>query len=272
MIDAIVSGIARTPIACEGKASHCRDAGNAVVGGYVYRGTEIPSLIGQYVYGDYGSGRIWTLPANSNSPIPNILLESGLTMPSFAEGADGELYAFDIVHGSIFRLAPGPAPSASGPSAASIPEKLSQTGCMLAGDPTQPGPSLIPYDVTSPLWSDGADKARWMALPAGGKISVRPNGDWDLPIGTVLVKTFSLAGKRVETRLFMRHDDGGWAGYSYEWNALETDATLLPSSKTKSVGAQTWTFPSRGQCMTCHNGAAGGSIGLETAQLDRPFT
>jgi hypothetical protein len=69
----------------------------------------------------------------------------------------------------------------------------------------------------------------------------------------------------------MRHDDGGWAGYTYEWNDLETDATLLPAGKVKPVngGAQLWTYPSRPQCMQCHNAATGGTIGLEEAQLNR---
>ena len=119
-----------------------------------------------------------------------------------------------------------------------------------------------------PLWSDGADKERCLALPPGGKISVREDGDWDLPIGTVLVKHFRLQGKLVETRLFMHHDDGDWGGYSYEWNEAQTEATLLPGAKIKTVGTQQWLFPSRSQCMQCHTSAAGRSLGLETPQLN----
>ena len=65
-----------------------------------------------------------------------------------------------------------------------------------------------------------------MALPDGKQITVMPDGDFDFPNGTVLMKTFSVGGKRAETRLFMRHDDGGWAGYTYEWNDDGKDATL----------------------------------------------
>ena len=89
-----------------------------------------------------------------------------------------------------------------------------------------------------------------MALPDGGQIHVNDDGDWDLPIGTVLMKEFSLGGKRVETRLLVHHDDGDWAGYSYEWSDDQTDATLLPASKTKDLGnGQTWYFPSRTDCL-----------------------
>ncbi|NJN53042.1 MAG: hypothetical protein HC809_16040 [Gammaproteobacteria bacterium] len=82
-----------------------------------------------------------------------------------------------------------------------------------------------------PLWSDNADKERWLALPPGGRIRVAEDGDWELPIGSVLVKHFRLGARLVETRLFMRHDDGDWGGYSYEWDEVESDATLLPGAK-----------------------------------------
>jgi mono/diheme cytochrome c family protein len=90
----------------------------------------------------------------------------------------------------------------------------------------------------------------------------------ELPEGSVLVKTFLLGGTRVETRLFMRHPDGVWAGYSYEWNDAQTDATLLDGSLAKEVAGRTWYFPSRAECLRCHTSAAGRTLGLETAQLN----
>jgi uncharacterized repeat protein (TIGR03806 family) len=130
---------------------------------------------------------------------------------------------------------------------------------------------LIPYDVISPLWSDGAEKSRWMALPEGATVAIGPDGDFDYPNGTVLMKLFRMGERRVETRLLMRHDDGSWAGYSYAWNDEQTDATLLASAKTSSFGDQIWSFPSRSQCLQCHTKAAGGALGPETAQLNRDF-
>jgi uncharacterized repeat protein (TIGR03806 family) len=96
-------------------------------------------------------------------------------------------------------------------------------------------------------------------------------GHLDLPIGSVLMKTFSLGGKRIETRLFVHHADGDWAGYTYEWNDAETDATLLPSSKSKAVGAQTWTYPSRSDCFSCHSGTAKRTLGMELGQLNGDY-
>src|SRR5262249_37860974 len=78
--------------------------------------------------------------------------------------------------------------------------------------------------------------------------------------------------KRVETRLYMRHDDGGWAGYSYEWLDDQSDAVLLPSSKARPLGSQTWYYPSRADCTRCHNDAAGHTLGPEIGQLNGDFT
>ena len=115
-------------------------------------------------------------------------------------------------------------------------------------------------------------QAALAALPAGGKlIHVSSDGDWDLPIGTVLIKEFSVGGKRVETRLFVRHDDGDWAGYSYEWDDDRRDATLLPASQDQGCSATARAGTSRAAPTAC--GATrrppGRTLGLETAQMNR---
>ena len=69
----------------------------------------------------------------------------------------------------------------------------------------------------------------------------------------------------------MRHPDGVWAGYTYEWNDTETAATRVRGGKAKTVGSQTWIYPSEGECMQCHTAAAGFSLGLETGQMNRDF-
>jgi uncharacterized repeat protein (TIGR03806 family) len=244
--------------------------GNCVIGGYVYRGSAIPSLVGTYIYGDNGVGAVWALTFDpiTGKGVPVLLGNSGTNPSSFGEGVDGEIYLVPYGTPSVIRkLVPTASP---GPS--SFPEKLSQTGCVDTGDATKPASGLIPYDVNTPLWSDGASKRRWLALPDGGKVHINDDGDFAFPIGTVLMKEFSLGGKRVETRLFMRHSDGDWAGYSYEWNDAGTDATLLPASLTKDVNGQTWLFPSRDQCLECHTLAAGRALGPEIIQLDRDYT
>ncbi len=68
--------------------------GNAIIGGYVYHGSSIPGILGDYIYGDYGSGRIWALAENGTN---TQLIDSGLTISSFGLDENGELYicAFD---------------------------------------------------------------------------------------------------------------------------------------------------------------------------------
>jgi uncharacterized repeat protein (TIGR03806 family) len=242
--------------------------GKSITGGVVYRGKSIPAFVGTYLYADYVTQGIWslTLDPNGGSPIVTQLNQSGPNggWVGFGEDNDGEVYLVDI-YGTIYKLVADDAP----PPTNGFPDKLSKTGCVDPGDATKPASGLIPYQPHSPLWSDGADKERWLALPDGAKITIQPDGDFDLPIGSVLVKSFEVSGKLVETRLLVRHDDGGWAGYTYEWDADGKDATLLPSSKAKPVGnGQNWYYPSRAECLTCHTGAAGRTLGLEIGQLN----
>ncbi len=240
--------------------------GQSVTGGFVYRGTAIPGLVGSYIFADYEIGTIWALSFDpgTGAPVVTEISPPGETISSFGEGNDGEIYVIQYMTGRIMKMVP-----AGSPPVDTFPDLLSETGCVDAANPRNPAAGLIPYDVNAPLWSDGADKRRWLAIPDGTQITVNADGDWDLPNGSVLMKEFRLGGKRIETRLFVRHSDGGWAGYTYEWNAAETEATLLPAGKTAVVGSQSWAFPSRAECLSCHSEAAGRSLGPETQQLNR---
>ncbi|HVZ87015.1 MAG TPA: hypothetical protein VHG72_08595 [Polyangia bacterium] len=174
--------------------------------------------------------------------------------------------------------------------------QLSATGCVDPNNPTQPAPSMIPYEVNSPLWSDGAAKQRFMAIPDDALISVKdctrdpgacapladggttqPEGHWSLPVGSVLMKNFLFGGKLLETRLFMSYP-GMWIGYSYQWNADQTDATIVDQDGLTTTiqngdgGTQSWYFPSRNDCFQCHNATFGNSLGTETRQLNRTIT
>jgi hypothetical protein len=173
---------------------------------------------------------------------------------------------------------------------------LSATGCVDPSDPTKPASSLIPYEVNSPLWSDGAAKQRFMAIPDGALISVKDcardssacqpladggttptEGHWTLPVGSVLVKNFLFGGKLLETRLFVHFSDM-WIGYSYRWYPGQTDATIVDQAGLTSdivngdAGTQSWYFPSRNDCFQCHNSVFGDSLGTETRQLNRTIT
>src|SRR6185295_15823284 len=245
-------------------AEYSHSSGQSTTGGYVYRGSAIPNLVGRYVFGDFASGNLWNI-AHGTTPTLTVdagsAVSTGLQIASFAEDIAGELYIVDL-RGMFYRIVAG------ANSGGVIPTLLSDTGCMSAGNPTLPASGLIPYAPNAPFFSDNASKARWLALPDNQQITVGSDGDFDFPNNSVLVKNFSLGGQPVETRLFMRHTDGSWAGYTYEWNAQHTDATRVIGGKTVQVNGQTWEFPSESQCLQCHNLAAGRTLGLEIGQLN----
>lgn len=241
---------------------------SAIIGGVVYHGKAIGALAGKYVYGAF-AGQIYVL---EHDPVTGaakpVLLnpdDNDYYPSAIVEGPDDELYIAEWAQGAVFAIRPA-APARPTP----LPDRLSKTGCVDPTDPTRPAPGLVPYAVNSELWADGADKERWLAIPDGTTIGVTADGDLDLPPRSVVMKTFSAGGRRVETRLFVRHDDGGWAGLSYGWDAAGADAVLAEGARTQTLGnGATWYQPSRSECLRCHTRAAGSTLGLEIAQLDR---
>ncbi len=260
---------AREPV-----ARYPRRLGATTTGGVVYRGSRASTLTGRYMFADSDSGLIASLaPGEAGSysiePMPPAdgaleVAAGPLRLSVFGEDAKGELFALDGARGDIRRLVLTATGASDG-----VPELLSETGCLntaAAGAP--PLLDLIPYGLNAAFWSDGAHKERWLGLPDGEVISVPDSGDWEPPAGTVLVKHFRLGARLAETRLFMRHPDGGWAGYTYQWNDAQTDATRVHGGLVTNIAGQDWIFPSEGECLFCHNAAAGFSLGLETAQLN----
>jgi uncharacterized repeat protein (TIGR03806 family) len=243
-----------------------RGVGKSVTGGYVYRGSAIPDLQGVYVFGDFVEGKVFGLQNTGDGQYARTLItQEPIGLVSFAEDLQGELYALDFNGGGIYKLLANDSPTVS-----EFPARLSETGCVNVDDPEEVIAGMIPFTVQLAFWSDGAAKSRWLALPDGVKISqlLGSGGDLDLPIGTVLVKHFRLFNRLIETRLFMRHEDGQWAGYSYEWDDSESEAYLLEGAKEKDVNGQTWRYPSRAECLQCHTEAAGRSLGLTSRQLN----
>lgn len=248
-----------------------RDYAHSITGGYVYRGTQMPELLGKYVFADWVLGLIQQIdPAAADIEASHrIIAHTNRSIASMAQDLDGELYALHLplpLGGAIYKLA---AEQPSPRRLPSVPSKLSQTGCFLEGNPSEPGPALVPYDVRVPLWSDGASKHRWLSVPNGEHIEVEADGKLRLPVGTVLAKSFTVQNQLAEIRLFVHHDEETWQGYTYEWNADENDGTLVASGVDKDIGGQTWRFPGQWECAACHTAAAGYSLGLELAQLDR---
>jgi uncharacterized repeat protein (TIGR03806 family) len=252
--------------------------GVSITGGYVYRGARLSGFHGAYFYADFSSGRVWALVHDKGSAISTTQVASMTTPVSFGEDEAGELYVVSF-GGGIHDFEPqNPAPDPP------FPALLSETGLFADLETLDPAAGLIEYDVNSPLWSDGARKRRWVALPGLQTIDFAPTGAWTFPVGTVLVKHFEIdtapaSVLRLETRVLIHHA-GGWQGYTYRWREDGTDADLLADAATGdftvSDGAggevdRTWYFPSRTDCLRCHTEAAGWVLGVRTGQLNRIF-
>lgn len=175
-----------------------------------------------------------------------------------------------------------------------FPPTLSATGAFSDVRNLVPSAGLIPYTVNSPLWSDGAVKTRWMAVPNDGppytaseQIGFAPTGEWSFPNGTVFIKHFELTTNevtgektRLETRLLVRDAGGAVYGVTYKWRPDNSDADLLPdgleeniaiTTATGATRVQTWTYPGRLDCLFCHNPAANYVLGVKTHQLNGDY-
>ena len=151
----------------------------------------------------------------------------------------------------------------------------------------QPAPQVFPYDVNAPLFSDYAEKARFIALPIGTPITYQSDAAFDFPVGAVLIKNFyyfhqaarpELGRRILETRLLLR-EATGWKALVYVWNAEQTDALLEVAGSTLPVHWQTvegksqqldYIVPNLNQCKGCHSyDGRFVPIGITARQLNR---
>lgn len=262
-------------------AEHHHNEARSLTGGVVYHGNKFPEIKGAYIYGDHSTGRVWGIKHDGKQVTwHKLLADTAYNISGFALDKNGEVLVLDHRNngeGGMYHLAPIPT-EASPPK---FPRKLSESG--LFSDVTKHAmvDGVIPYSVNSPLWSDGAHKERFIAIPAiDGKdmrIEFNTGKSWKFPDDAVLVKSFALettpgdASTRrwIETR-FMVKQQGEWAGYSYRWNDEQTDAELVAAEGAdQKVGQQVWHFPSRTDCMVCHSRAANFVLGLSERQMNK---
>ncbi len=284
--------------------------GRSITGGAVSRGGALPDYEGAYFYADYVSGNVWMLKTQNTTsktagtegdawsgvdPNPKVIenrkvARSNLEIAGFGTDHAGRIYlaAFD---GHLYRLQKREIDLAA--IAEAFPRKLSQTGLFQSTADLIPVDGAVPYEVNVPLWSDHAQKLRFVVLPAAASIDFHQDAPWTFPIGTVFVKTFLLPqnrpaqhradrrnladARRLETRL-MVYSPEGWVGYTYLWNEEQNDAQLAedqplvrqyPVNTAAGQLEQSWYFPSRSDCMACHTQAAGFVLGFQTRQLNR---
>lgn len=239
-------------------------AAQSLSGGFVYRGSALPSLYGKYVYGDYVTGQVSYYDPASGTKTDITGTAGGGAVSAFGQDNAGELYVVRYSTGKLHKLVAG-----SGGGATDFPATLSATGCFNGSTPPQVVSGVIPYSIAQPFWSDGANKERFLALPNGTQISIDASGDWVLPPGGVTIKNFRLNGQLFETRFFVRHTNGSYSGFTYQWNETATQATLVPAAgASRVIAGLNWQYPSRSQCFACHGEAPKFSLGMETRQMN----
>jgi hypothetical protein len=134
-------------------------------------------------------------------------------------------------------------------------------------------PSLhaVEYTPQYPLWSDGAQKRRWIALPAGTFVDASKPDAWTFPAGTRLWKEFAFDGRPVETRYIEKRRDGAWLFATYVWNTEGTAAVLAPEKgiTVSPPGAPVgrYKLPARTDCMACHGSTPVPVLGFTALQL-----
>lgn len=269
--------------------------GRAVTGGRVYRGTRLSQLYGAYIYGDYGSGRIWalrhtgstvTLNTNILTDDLNSIGTSGLAAFGVDPSNGDILYADEqnATDGRIKRILYNT--TASG---APLPPTLANTGAFADLVTLTPHSGIVAYDLNLPFWSDHARKSRWFSVPNTNlTIGFAREGNWSFPTGTVWIKHFELeltngvpaSRKRLETRFIVRNV-GGVYGLTYRWGDSLTNATLVAEAGMDEtfvvddgggiLRTQVWHYPSRVECLQCHTPPGGYAPGFNTAQLHRDF-
>jgi len=127
-----------------------------------------------------------------------------------------------------------------------------------------PAARVMPYTLNTPLFSDYAEKHRFIYMPAGRKARYQDDAVLDFPIGTALIKTFGYQQqgrfRPLETRLLLRRASG-WVAIPYVWNAEGTDADLKragmripvrftdPSGEVRQIS---YAVPNQNQCKDCH--------------------
>jgi hypothetical protein len=165
----------------------------------------------------------------------------------------------------------GPPIVCDAPPAEGLPPDVYCTGLYEFHDPASYARSALPYTPGVTLWSDGAEKHRYFALPPGATIDTSDMDVWKFPVGTKAWKEFRFDGKLVETRLFWKRDEVNWASGTYVWNDAGTEAALYTPTKALILPSG-YEVPTAKDCGKCHHGGADKLLGIEAAALALPTT
>jgi uncharacterized repeat protein (TIGR03806 family) len=171
-----------------------------------------------------------------------------------------------------------------------FPQKLSAWHLFTTTDHGRltPNARVLPYDLNTPLFSDYADKYRFIWMPLGTSAEYKEEVPFEFPVGTIFAKTFAFPAdghpgeeRLIETRLLVR-TKSRWVPLPYIWNAGQTEATLqlVPNPVairyTDAAGRAhdfTYQIPNTNECRECHdNMKALQPIGPKARNLNKDFS
>ena len=151
------------------------------------------------------------------------------------------------------------------------PQLLSETGLYAGEGTTEIDSHNRPFSPQYPLWTDGAQKRRWIYLPEGASIDASNVARWEFPVGTKVWKEFSFDGHKVETRLLWRVSKERWVFATYAWNEAQTEAALAPESGIPNAyevaPGKRHSIPSAADCVSCHVSSRLEILGFDALQL-----
>ena len=156
----------------------------------------------------------------------------------------------------LLGAAPVPEVDDAAINASTYPATFNEFGFFADPSALKPAVGVTPYRLNTPLWSDGAEKLRFLYLPPGSKAKGSGEGLLDLPVGAALIKTFAVGTRKIETRVLL-HRAEGWVALPYQWNAAQTEAKLVLGGArvaltTPQGAAISYAIPNKNQCKECH--------------------
>ena len=249
----------------------------SIIGGVFYRGKRFSELIGHYVYGCCVTREIWALPydaANDTLGKPfRIAKIDGSTLTAVREDHEGELVLLSLA-GTAETLAARERKQTFRP----WPKTLAETGLFADVANQRPAAGVLEYKVKVEGWADGASARRFVAVPGRtleNRGGIRSKSSLWIDPGGALVKTLYLGDSPVETQVL--YNSGTWQGYTYKWDSAGKMARLVPEEgetvklelEAAPSETQNWRYPSRYECMICHNQRSLFGVAFTTPQLNR---
>lgn len=253
------------PLVVHSSSSVC-----AIIGGHVYRGKTIPSLVGKYVYGDHCAHALYAYDPSSGSTEFLQRLDMG-ALGAIELDRDGELVLVETDAADPAGLEPASRilrlVRTGEPDEGKFPyTTLEVLGCQDSDGPRAAPEGMIPYDVVVPAWDQGDEAVRFFdkrfrsILASDNGLSGRSK---------VYLKTLLVEDEPIETQVLAVDATGNVGAWSYAWDPKGGRARLVTKPETRRLwNGREWRFDTEPACLRCHSEAAGRILGTRFRQLD----